>query len=268
MPISAAQTQDRIENELNNMHSKNEVLYTGNIGDADIGSLRPVSGSSSDPNESVDDSHTSTSDVLVNQRGRRVSRSKIMNMVWDVVDGFEDRLSKLPVLDAYFEILAKYQAVLDTFQKEAKTITLKDIITYIESKDCVEVTEQIIEYFKQFNMNNRLLSTIDIEKNHARIDFIEYFLYINNNKEANVNVLGPQLNEQFQLFRNDSSKVAPPLRYTFSQIRSYSAFAEPCKHRSGKKGKVTEVKPEKGYGLKENIEILANTMFFLEVNSK
>ncbi|KAG2735739.1 hypothetical protein G9P44_001953 [Scheffersomyces stipitis] len=205
MPISAAQTQDRIEHELNNMHSKNEVLYTGNIGDADIGSLRPVSGSSSDPNESVDDSHTSTSDVLVNQRGRRVSRSKIMNMVWDVVDGFEDRLSKLPVLDAYFEILAKYQAVLDSvyrrfpqlreivlndfdvssipetrlfldrdnvepaFQKEAKTITLKDIITYIESKDCVEVTEQIIEYFKQFNMNNRLLSTIDIEKNHARI---------------------------------------------------------------------------------------------------
>lgn len=129
MPISAAQTQDRIENELNNMHSKNEVLYTGNIGDADIGSLRPVSGSSLDPNELVDDSHTSTSDVLVNQRGRRVSRLKIMNMVWDVVDGFEDRLLKLPVLDAYFEILAKYQAVLDSVYRrfpQLREIVLND----------------------------------------------------------------------------------------------------------------------------------------------
>lgn len=130
------------------------------------------------------------------------------------------------------------------FENEAGNVTLKKIIGYIETHDGNDCSAQIIEYIKKFKKIERLTNTSDIENHLVRItsvtdrqitqflktlnsrDAIAYFIYVNNSNESNVKALGRQLNEQYQAFKNDSSKVAAPLRHTFLKMRSDSNFID------------------------------------------
>ena len=123
--------------------------------------------------------------------------------------------------------------------------TLKEINQYIE--DHYDASEEIINYFKGFRKNRKVLKSSERERNIERLIsttdkhivlffrtlephyFHEYALFIDYSSEDNVEVLGRQLNEQFQAYRKDPSKGAASMEQTYIKMRDYAAFTEPSK---------------------------------------
>ncbi|KAG2732264.1 hypothetical protein G9P44_004681 [Scheffersomyces stipitis] len=129
------------------------------------------------------------------------------------------------------------------FHNESGKPTLKEINQIIENN--YNASEEIINYFKGFRKNRKVLKTSDRKRNierfrsktdrkidsfFRRIDprySIEYYLFVECSSEANIKALGRELNEQYQAYRKDPSKGAASMSQTYSKMGADPDFTAP-----------------------------------------